>query len=138
MLRYSDPEVVPAKELSYYLKKFCKEWLVERPNSSYIGNPNAGWNLRNDNSAEHTPTADPVWVMGPVQYLAEGSGISIRNVGAMCNGNFAAHIGLGTAEKVLQAAGLLHLISSGEIPVIPNPVWSQERYMEHMAERGCI
>jgi hypothetical protein len=51
--------------------------------------------------------------------------------------NQSTHVTLSVAEALLMAIGKHYLLANGAIPVIPNPRWSQERWIEYMDERGC-
>ena len=45
---------------------------------------------------------------------------------------------LRNADRLLQGMGLPHFMQNGEVTVIPNPMWSNEKYIAYMSERGCI
>lgn len=136
MARQGQAEVVTAEPLGSILRKWCKEWVAERPISTYIGDRRAGWGARTENAAEYTPFAEAVYVMGPVQWLAEKTEIHIKRVGDICNGKLP-HVPLTDADKLLAAIGRPDVIGI-EIQPMRNPNWSLEKYVAYMAERGCI
>jgi hypothetical protein len=120
----TNPEVVLGKKLAVVLQDYCVRWFRERPS----GNFGVDEERRNNGGSTF---------IGPVQYLAQETGISIRRVSGMCNGEYE-YVDAYRADRVLTAIGLSHMLSNGEIPVVPNPTWSMERYLAYMEKRGCI
>ena len=74
---------------------------------------------------------------GVIQYLADQSGVDPRVLYRIREGN-GKFISLVVAEKlVIKGMGWEHVFHTGELPVVPNPRWSQERWANYMASRGC-
>ena len=69
------------------------------------------------------------------EWLSERTGIHARRISGLINGEFTL-VPLSQVDKVLQAIERPDLVGT-DIHVIPNPSWSQERWQEYMAERGC-
>jgi hypothetical protein len=42
------------------------------------------------------------------------------------------------ADRILSAIGQEHAFQDGRVHVIPNPTWSQERWLAWKEEQGCI
>jgi hypothetical protein len=99
-----EAEVVPGFQLAPVLRRFSKMWLAERP---------SGHDL-----------------VGPVQYLAQESGLNIRQVGRIVRGEIH-FVGLDQAEKLLIAIGREDLLRDGTIWTVPNPNWSLEAWIEY-------
>jgi hypothetical protein len=116
-----EAEVVRAEPLSTVLRGWVTEWIAERPtNHQSMG----------------TQPEDGRDFMGPIEFLAEKTEINPRRVSGIVNGEFE-HVSLSQADALLTAAGLWDYLSLGEIPIIPNPNWSMEKWQAYMAERGC-
>jgi len=74
---------------------------------------------------------------GVIDYLAEQSGLDHRTILRIREGK-GKFISLVVAEKlVIKGMGWEHVFHTGELPVVPNPRWSQERWANYMASRGC-
>jgi len=41
-------------------------------------------------------------------------------------------------DKILNGLGLEHWINDGTLTIVPNPHWTQEKWIAYMKERGCI
>jgi hypothetical protein len=115
-----EAEVVPGFQLSVVLRKWVVEWLRERP-------------YRNEN----TNGATVMQFHGPHDYLSEQTGLHVRRVSGIINGEFFV-VPLTQADALLQAIERPDLLGAGEIQVVVNPNWSLEKWMDYMAERGCI
>jgi hypothetical protein len=74
--------------------------------------------------------------IGAVAYIEEQSGVSTREVWKIVHQEYRT-VSLPLADRVLVAIGLEHMIDTGEITVVPNPMWTNERYREYMRERGA-
>jgi hypothetical protein len=107
-----EAEVVPAEPLGSILRAWCVRWLQERPR---------------DRQGEF---------VGPVNWLAEQTGIHIDRVEQICNGKIA-RVPLSQADKLLIAIDSNYMLGS-VIRVKPNPNWSFEKWQEYMQGRGCF
>ena len=131
------PEFVEGEKLASALQHFRTTWLAARPRGEYIGNrDDGGWGVREEHHTEYTPKAEAVYAMGPVQFLSDRTGIHERRIGGMFRAEFP-RVSFEEAEALLIAANLEWKLYNDEIPVERNPKWSQERWAEYMAERGC-
>jgi hypothetical protein len=110
-----EAEVVLGEQLSNVIRQWVKEWLVDRPRVDQINGR----------------------VMGPMDYLKEQTGIHIRRVQGIANGEFKL-VSVTQADSILTVIGKQYMLSNGEIRVIPNPNWSLDRWTDYMRERGCI
>jgi hypothetical protein len=121
MTRRGEPEVVPGYQLAPVLQHWCAQWLRERP----VGAFNAhSWGTGND-------------FVGPVQWLAQETGLNTRRVSGICNGEFP-QVPLSQADRLLAAIGRIDLLATGEIQVVPNLNWTMEKWVAYMQERGCV
>lgn len=92
---------------------------------------------------EHLESVKTSWgtdgFVGPYQALAELTGVHVRRISAIAKGQAdIPHISLTQAEKILREIGTEYKLANGEIPVVPNPNWSMEKWMTYMEERGCV
>lgn len=108
-----EAEGVPGYQLSPLLRKWIVNFLKDHP----IGG-------RNDHE-------------GPVNWLSEHTGINVKRVSQISNGKVIV-VPLTEADSLLIAIGQQHLLSTGEIQVVPNPTWSLETWMAYMQDRGCV
>ncbi len=115
------PEVVLADDLRPVIERAIEEHRASHPqvHDSYRRNGYKG------TIAEY----------GAFNWLEEESGINSRSIYRVLYRN--THVSLRIADALLTAIGRPYLLSNGEIPIIPNPRWSQERWMQYMDERGC-
>lgn len=74
--------------------------------------------------------------IGPIQLLAEHTGIHPRRIHAFLDCEFEV-VPSEQAELVLLAMGQEHLYGT-EVQVVASPHWSLERWVAYMAERGCV
>lgn len=116
-----DAEVVEGSTLSAALRRWVVAWLAER-------NPD-------DDRGRSFLETGGVHVYGPIDLLAEKTGMTTKYVASAINGDLS-YIGIQRADALLTAANLHHLLGT-EVAVMPNPWWSLERWVTHMAERGC-
>lgn len=114
-----EPNVVPGYQLAAVLQDWCRRWLLDRPKGALHGSIGG-----------HE-------FVGPVQYLAEESGIPIRRVSGYCNNEWPT-VGESKAERLLMAIDREYMLVTGEIQVVPNPNWSLEKWMAWREEQGCI
>lgn len=118
----NDPLVVRTEQLADFLLEWEKNFIGDRP--------------RFAGSRQFGEQAKEIF-MGARTFLSEHSGIPVRRIYAIIEKE-SQHVTFRTAEALLIAAGHEYLLSNGEIEVIANPRWSQERWQAYMAERGCI
>jgi len=107
-----EAEVVPAEPLGSILRAWNVRWLQERPKGR---------------SGEF---------VGPVNWLAEQTGIHVSRVEQICNGKIP-RVPLSQADKLLTAIDENYKLGS-VIRIKPNPNWSFEKWQEYMQERGCF
>jgi len=81
--------------------------------------------------------ADGQWrkVMGPRDWLKEMSGLHIRRIYGLIEGEYK-FVSLSQADLILTVIERSDLLYD-TIHVIPNPNWSPERWLAYMNERGC-
>lgn len=119
-LRHSltDPMVVPTGALAAALVEFEKEL---DPRYSPVG---------------QGPDAEGITPLTIYSYFRENLGISDKTIYRILHG-VSQFTALSLADTLLTAIHRNHLLSTGEIPVIPNPRWSQEKWHAYMREHGC-
>jgi len=135
-----EPEVVLTTELAAVIEMFKKEWYRSRSKeeSMAVKAYKANRKIFGVPVKEIIPDADKsVAPLGPYQYLEHKTGLVQRAFWRITSGE-AEYTNLSIADKLLQAMNLTHLFHNGIINVIPNPRWSQEKYIAYMEERGCI
>jgi hypothetical protein len=111
-----DPQVVRVSQLAEVLNAWMKRYLAERPVNMQGGE-------RYD-------------FMGPFKWLANESGVHPRRISGITNGEFE-YIGEQQAFKLLLAVDREYMLMTGEIEILDNPNWSQERLYEWRREQGC-
>lgn len=122
------PEVVDGQLLAAVLQRWTVKFLAERP-LRHVG---TGEQISDENGSAH--------FVGPVAWLAQESGLNVRTCSGLCNGEWQ-YVSLSRADAVLTAIGKNYMLGDSEdseIPVVRNPVWSQERWVAYMSKRGCI
>jgi hypothetical protein len=72
-------------------------------------------------------------VMGPLDYIAEHSGINQRAIQRYLNEQIT--ISESKAEAILMAIDRENLLKTGEIPIIPNPNWTLEKWLAWRAHQ---
>lgn len=107
-----EPNVVPVYQLAPVLQEWTRRWLAERP----IGNGEE--------------------FVGPMQWLAAETGLSVRQVSRIANEELVV-IGEQQAELLLLAIDREYMLIHGEIQIVPNPNWSLERWLAWREQRGC-
>lgn len=112
---------MPGFQLSEVLRKWIVEYLDGRPISGNLAERRRKGGIR---------------FYGPIQYLADHTGINARRVSGICNGEFSM-VPLSQADALLQAIEQTDFLDK-EIQVVPNPNWSPERWLAYMEERGCV
>jgi hypothetical protein len=121
--------------LSVVLKAWQKRYKLERdPHLDRFG---AGFHgTIAGGHGSKLPLSRPA-VMGPWEWMEYETGIGgdvVRKI-ASCDREY---VSLTLAEKILMAIDKEYMLVNDEIPVIPNPRWSQEKWVKYMEERGCI
>jgi hypothetical protein len=115
----SAAEMVPADKLAVVLREWIQRYTGER--DPRIQRPSPG------TRGELTMSAQ--------QYIVCWSGIQLRVLTGILNGE-KTNVTFETAEKLLMVIGREYMLATGEVPVVPNPQWSQETFRQYMEERG--
>jgi hypothetical protein len=74
--------------------------------------------------------------IGPIGYLAEQSGVNRRQINAIMRQEWK-YCSVTKAEKLLMAIDREYMLATGEVPIIPSPYWSMEKWTKYMDSRGC-
>ena len=111
----SDAQVVLAEQVAKEIKEWTVKWLKTRTELE----------------------ASDREVMGPVQWLAEESGVQRRQIARITSGDIKT-ISEEQAWKILKAIDREYLLVNRTIHVIPNPQWSLDHWIEYMRNQGCI
>jgi hypothetical protein len=115
----SEAEVVSAELLGKVLLEWEERWYRER-----------------DHRESTKPYDERLPITGPRKYLENEAGVNGRAIYEIVRGR-RKYVTLTVAEKLLMAIDREYMLVNGDIPVVPNPQWSAERYNTYMRERGC-
>ena len=130
-----DAEGVMTADLQKELKRWRKEFEANHPRnegrSGRVGNTYASWG----NYKEIRQFTEPTVQMGAVDWLHEKSGVPTRQISRILAGE-SKWTNLKMADALLTAIGSYHKLAY-EIRVVPNPQWTNEKYVEYLRERGC-
>lgn len=116
-----EAEVVMAKQIAEILEEWAERWMRERNHE-----------IERDGWSDQSMT-----VMGPWDWLKEMTGLHIRRIYGIRQGEFK-YVSLTQAELLLQVIDREYLLSNGTVRVIPNPNWTPEKWLDYMKERGCL
>lgn len=115
-----EAQVVYGKQLAKILARWRMTYLLER----------------NPVKERVSGTSNQSIVIGPAEWLALETGINVRRIRGMINGEYRT-VSLSDADKILQALGKEDLLRD-VLYIIPNPNWSLEKWAEYLEERGCF
>jgi hypothetical protein len=118
-----EPEVVPGFQIARWMQPWVEHFVAERPYGQFV-HKTIQTGYGND-------------FIGPIGFLEFHTGINERRIRGIIKGEIQ-FVPLSDADEILSAAGLSHLLATGEIQVVPNPNWSPEKWLAWMEERGCI
>lgn len=121
---YSEAEVVRTADLAPVLRAWIVTYLKERPK----GHQPVG--------IDPSVVSEEHLFVGPIQVLADRTGMSIRAIHRI-NSEEIKYTGLSKADKLLLAIDQHYLLGT-QVPVVPNPKWSAERWQEYMSQQGCV
>jgi hypothetical protein len=119
----SGAEVVWVTDLAPVVQRWVDNFYKERP-------------LRKATGVRRSVNIEDYFV-GAVDYIEEQSGVNSRMILRILRYE-QKFVTLDNADRILMAIDRDYLLVDGMIPVAPNPMWSQERYVEYMQERGCF
>jgi|SRR5215831_409399 len=136
----SDALVVRTEELAKVVNQWIREWRADRPlgehgtnqrpSNTHMGEMTWFNEYRNQTRAEPQPT------MGAVEWLSDYLGLHTRSLWRIVKCE-TKHTNYTLADEILQAIERTDAIHIGEVRVIPNPIWSHEKWVRYMEERGC-
>jgi hypothetical protein len=118
----SDGLVVRSADLAAVVKPWIEAWYVDH-DYIWTGERWSWW----------MGPGDHVTPMGPYDWLSQETGFSARSLYRVLNGE-TKHTAFRIADTVLTVIGREDAIDA-ELAVIPNPQWSQEKWMAWYAER---
>lgn len=141
----SEAEGVSTKQLSDEIKRWRKEFEANHPRnegkSGLVGTSHTWGKMKSKLEMELDEELEEVFYgqsiqMGPLDWLAEKSGLDHRVIQRIlrCETKFTT---LTIADNLLNAIGSYHKLAY-EIHVIPNPQWTNEKYLAFMEARGCV
>lgn len=119
-MQLDDAEVVPCADLSPYISKAILEFNAEHDAYPRFREPD-------DIGYES---------IGVFNWMEQETGIPQRTIRRIWRGDFK-HTSLDNADKLLHGLGFTYALSNGSVRVVPNPMWSQEKWISFMQERGC-
>jgi hypothetical protein len=90
-----------------------------------------------DNSASSIMVGEYVSSYSAEKVIAQEMGLSENGFDVGHLGR-QKYIGYNRADRILSAIGQTHALFDGRVHVIPNPNWSQERWLAWKEEQGCI
>src|SRR5580765_2828569 len=131
----SDPLVVATAELSVIVNRWVNEFRAdhpplernEMPNSSF-GQTSWVGDYRNASNAVSQPQMGAIEKLG--QMINQDTGV-LRKIMKVKTKTTS----LDLADRILQAIERTDALHNGELHIIPNPRWSQEKWLEW--KRGC-
>jgi hypothetical protein len=129
-----DPLVVNTEDLKKVLDRFVIDHLSRhdgkvRMNKKVYGSVGGsferGWDDRPDLDFQ----------TGPISWIEQETGVAAKRLWTIMNLR-SKHTSLDLADRILQRLELTYVLHNGEVPVIPNPRWNQERWIKWMSTRG--
>lgn len=129
--RNTDAEVVRTAELGPLIQEWIDNWYRERP--AFLRSSEA---KISDSRTGYWAGIQPPEFESPWDVLERETGKAARQIRAIIRQEYEYTAGR-IADAILVAMGNPHWYGT-RVTVIPNPKWSQERWNEYMAERGCI
>jgi hypothetical protein len=134
----NEAEVVLTSDLSRILNRLIDIHLADHElyrGANFAGVDNHGSSGWAEMSARRQKRNKPQ--AGPIQWLSHETGVLPRSLHRIIH-NESQYTRLTMVDQILTGLGLTHLLYDGTLKVIPNPRWSQERWLEYMEERGCV
>lgn len=116
-----------AEALREVLRQWSKRWLLAREVSR-----------DKFSSADRVEEESSGFVrlIGPMEYLEQETEINRRTIRMVVSGDLDP-VPFSKVEKLLIAIDRHYMLSNGEIHVVPNPRWTQERFQEWWKGRSC-
>jgi len=121
-----DPLVIRTAELAP---------LIERAKTAFDAQHSIDTHVAASRS-RHSDEFETVSSFGFWQWLVQETGLSEKTLRRI-HTQETKHSTLLVADELLSGLGLPHAISSGLVHVIPNPHWSQVRWVQYLNETGC-
>lgn len=122
---HGEAEVLEDKNLfAAILNNFMEEWRRERPPDDVVANGHFAQDKQHN-------------FIGVLEWLSSKTGIHERRIREFQHGK-VERVPLSQADALIQAMNLTHLFWNGTLKVIPNPLWSLQKYLDYMRERGCV
>jgi len=127
----NDGLVVRVDEIVPLIERYIEIHRAEHPISNYSET------VGRENSASSIMVSEYV-----SSYRAEA--VISHEMGLTENGFDLGHmrkqkyIGYNRADRILSAIGETHALYDGRVHVIPNPNWSQEKWISWKEDQGCI
>jgi hypothetical protein len=121
----NEPEVVKTEDLRRILLEWQDQWYAERVKLK----PLSGW-ARENSRSENVPR------IHPLDWLSFETGYSRKRFEVIISGKFEWTT-LPVADALLTAIGHPEYLHT-RLQIVPNPHWSNERYVSYMRRRGCM
>jgi hypothetical protein len=125
----TEAEVVYVSDIAPVIKRWINRWNAERP-------ANTQYSFGSNRNGKTEFVSAYQWLAQETERLGLGTGIGISSLVKIASNNQKT-ISLRQADLILTAIREFDLLGR-EIRVYPNPDWSNERWREYMAERGCV
>lgn len=131
----TDPLVVSAVELNPVLNRWIVEVDAEIGGSDSINSRTGG---EKSQYAPKFPSNRGMTRQSGLAILATRAEVSQRQIWAIRNGE-RKFVTLAIADRLLTAIDQNQAFHDGRIKIVPNPMWTTERYQAWLAEegRGC-
>jgi|SRR5262245_17619917 len=130
-----DPLVVRTADLAPFIERFVEAWEKERPRNFTLHHSEA-WDQTWDGKKNGSQFgADDVF-FGALDWLAQESQLNVRVIYRVKSLE-TKHTAFRIAEALLSALDCDYKLQNGEIPVVANPQWSQEKWAAWARTRGC-
>jgi hypothetical protein len=132
----NDLLVIRTEDLARVIREWIRRHELEHP----IDQP---YNLKQDAKFDERGKWSGVeyreehWHTGGIRYLSEHSGVDDRKIRGILLIEYKT-TSLYVADRIISAMEETYKLTNGELEIIPNPRLTQEKWIEHMRERGCI
>lgn len=124
-------------DLAAEISRWAVEFALDHPRNEYRTSPGAQRSNNSINPDLRREANQHRMRMAPFGWLVETTGLDYRVIYRIVSRE-TKWTTFRVADLILTAIGSYHKLATGAIPVVPNPQWSNEKYISYLEERGCI